>query len=135
MAKEKKFSFIPENQLNLPANRSILETVTISKKGLLTFSTSFTENYQLKNKHIRFYADPQKKAVAWTIFDNQEIANNSNIKLRKLVPYEPRGEIKLSIAKILSSIGVKTEKPRLKIPVKKYEDILERKTFFYVDLS
>ena len=134
MSKDKKFSFIPENQLN-DLNGDTSETVSISSKGLLNFSKSYIQNYDLENAYIKVYADPQKKAIAWIIFDQLEAANNSNLKLRKMTPYGPQSEIKISISKIMKSIGIKFDKSRRKLPVKKYHDLLEKKTFFYVELN
>lgn len=135
MAKEKRFSFIPENQLNVIGDGHIAETVRISTTGLLCFSKSLVENYQLENSFIKMYADAQKKAIAWTIFTDHEVANGAALKLRQLKPYGPGKEIKISVAKILKSMGVTIKKSLLKLPVKQYEDILEKKTFFYVTLK
>lgn len=135
MSREKTFSFIPENQLNKVQNGDTFESVSISTKGLMYFSRSYVNNYDLKNCFVRMYADPVKKVIAWSIFRDSDSISNTNLKLRKLTPLGPSQEIKLSVGKILKSIGVKTTKARLKLPVKKYEDLLEKKTFFYVDLN
>ena len=130
MPREKTFTFIPESQLKRTGH-SFQHYISISKSAVMTFSKSTIEEYDLNGKYVKLYADVSKKTIAWTIFERGSQSDLSG--LRELKAYSS-GVLQLSIGKLLKSIDFKLKTSLKKLPVFEYNDLLEKKTYHYVEL-
>lgn len=129
MTREKKFNFIPERQLDAKIVKERKPGVSISKGGQMIFNASSLEEYGLVGRFIRMYGDPEKKAIAFHIFDG---ANGLEDLHLKKIERNKTGIATLSVGRLLRKIGVKLEKSLRGLPIQKYEDLMDNKTFFYI---
>ena len=131
MPREKTFNFIPETQLK-SSSHAFQHHVSITRLAVMVFSKGAVEEYGLIGKYIKFYADPTKKTIAWTIFDRG--TQGDLVGLRELKAYK-NGIVQTSIGRLLKSIDVKPKGSMNKLPVFEYNDLLEKKTYCYVELK
>ena len=129
MAREKKFNFIPASQLQEKITKDRRPTVRINKNGQMVFSRTALEEFGLLGRFISLYADPQKSALGWHIFEGS--SELQDLRLRKLEK-NASGTVQIGVSKLLKKMGIKLEKPLSDLLVQKYEDLTDRLTFFYV---
>lgn len=119
MAREATFTFIPETLLNRKSSDPEFR-VSITRTGMLYFPREVIDVYDLKSKHFKFYADLEKKAIAWTYFDQGQLPDMKKLKKLFMLPSKA-GQI--SIKKLLSSLGFKELRGSISnVPVKRYKD-------------
>lgn len=129
MAREKQFTFIPEEQLTEKRLKERHPAVSIKVSGAMHFNSAAIEEYGLNNRYVRFYADPDKKALAWHIFDGANNLEDLNLKHLKK---NNAGTMVVGVGRILKKIGVNIKETIKDLLIQKYEDLMERKAFFYV---
>ena len=131
----KKFNFIPEAQLNQEPSESEGYSVRITKEGSIYFSSSVVKMFDLEGKIIRFYADTEKKSIAWTEVKNGDLSILKGVRVMKPTTPESKFVI-LGIGKLLKNIGITKEMlPVRYIPVTTYKDLLVAEPFSVIDLK
>jgi hypothetical protein len=131
------FTFVPEELLSdIPQEGSDgLYKVTLTSNNQLYFNKETLEIYDLKNKFIKMHADKSKKALGWSILEDN-IGDVSKLKnIRQLIPDKKYGKGLVSVKKLLIYMGVKTEVTRPKMPVYVYRDQVNKKDVYYIMLN
>lgn len=138
MAREALFSFVPEHQVVREdrRNRDTSFYLTITKASQLYFPRDFCSVYEVDGKLARFYADVDKKAIAWKFITEAE-----NIELltgvRKFTVNKQSGGCVLNMRRMLTAIGIgeiDTAFKRLK--VKEYKpDLLSGDILQYIKVE
>lgn len=129
----KKYNFVPEHQLNTSPSASQF-SVSITASSFLYISKFDVSMYALKGKIVRFYADTHAKTIAWKEVSEGSLEDIKNV--RTFTPNPASGAVVISIAKLLSAIGIPKDRLPLKaIPVTTYKDTLVDKPFSVIDLS
>lgn len=85
----------------------------------LYFSKEVIWLNDLKGKRLKFYADKEKKAIAWRVMDGEVSTLDSLNKAREVKPWSS-GSWAVGITKLLNHIGAKIEEGRSGIPVERY---------------
>lgn len=131
MAREATFTFVPETQLTSRSSDPEFR-VTITQSGMLYIPREVIEIYDLDKKYFKFYADVQKKAIAWKYFSEGDLGELQ--KIRK-IGITPNGAGQISINKLLSAIGVKDLIGSISdIPVRTYkpQDLLSEEVNYII---
>jgi len=135
MAREAQFNFIPETQLVTIEKQKRKEdhTVTVNAKfGHISFSPSYIRDKNLNGVYIKFYADQQKKALAWKILREQNLEKLAGYRKLNLVEVERKylkkdgqGSSKMSICKLtlkrlIDSLRLDLNKKYRSLEIKEY---------------
>ncbi len=109
MPREAKFNFMPA-VYNRKNTKSIKSVVSISSHGTIVFNRASIEEYGLNGKYLKFFIDPSKKALGWTIIDTfNDLSDLKKKEYRKIKPTS-YGSCSLSIKSILSELNPDNKK-------------------------
>lgn len=128
-----KFNFVPERQLGREVEDKGF-IASISKKGILMFSSSVTHIYELDGKYIKLYGDIEKKIVGWSMIKgNTTLSDVDNARLlRKNIR---SGIVLVSIQRLLSSLGIEKGKAFKNLVVKKHIAPMYADEIYYIQLT
>lgn len=135
MAREAKFNFIPENQLKETFDGdNVAYRVSITSMGQLYFPREVVDTYGLKKKYFKIVADTQKKAIGWRTFEKGDsLEDLKHLKQLKFYGSEAGTIMISSLLHILDKDW--KSKPRTKLPVKRFQSLLEENVTYYVELN
>ena len=86
MPRPQKFNFIPVTK-HSRLSRGCQSFVSINNKGSIIFNRACIEQYNLKDKHIQFFIDVEKKILGWQIINGvYELKGIRNKKYRLIKP-------------------------------------------------
>lgn len=113
-----KFNFVPESQLK-EGKQDKFFTASIITNGQLCFNSDYTDVYELTDKFAEFYADKEKRSIAWRVIEEQTQLETLNSS-RQLKPNQ-KGVIKISLVNLLHLFGWEKGTSYLKLPVEIYK--------------
>lgn len=129
-----KFSFVPERQVGDEPSEGAGYRVAIRKNGIIYFPADVVRIYDLEGKYVKLYADTQKKAIAWTVFDKGEPADMEDVRLMKRV--SPKSQVVvLGIGRLLKRMGFDKGVEFPVLNVRKHIDPLVKGDMWYVVLE
>ena len=125
-----KFNFIPETQIGRK-NLNHELAISITKAGNLFFTPLIIASYDIENKFIKFFADKEKKIIAWKVLNEKE---PKELKGYRQVKKNYASYSIMSIKKLLKYLDIDPKTTNLKQkPIKKYISVLEGE-FYYINL-
>lgn len=139
MSKEALFNFTPERLLKKQtktAQRKSHTATVNTKYGMLFFSSAYVRDNNAKNKFIKFYADPVKKAIAWKINNDSSLKELKEFRQLKGYTTGTSESFTIGITSLLKSMGIKDTKTFKKLEIKKYDSkSIYQDTLHYIELK
>lgn len=148
MAREPKFTFISEDTIGRKSSAdSISYRVSLkvyekldstgkqeAKHVQIIFPGEVIRIYDLEGKHMKFYVDVAKKAIAWRVIEGNTSLDDLN--KARVCKIQKNGIWAVSILKMVNAAGLEIKEGRKHIPVKTYDskDILAQMKFSYIEL-
>ena len=105
-----KFNFIPETQISRKSTNHEL-TISITKAGNLYFTPLIIASYDIENKFIKFFADKEKKTIAWKVLNEKE---PKELKGYRQVKKNYAGYAVMAIKKLLKYLDIDPKTTNLK---------------------
>jgi hypothetical protein len=127
-----KFSFVPERQLGTEGKDGSYR-VSIMKNGVILFSKDTIDVYELDGKHIKMFADLEKKVIGWSIIEGK--THLDDLDNSRIIKRNQSGCAVLGITKILKKMGIEKGTVFHKLEVKKYKSALNTEDIWYIELT
>jgi hypothetical protein len=126
--REPKFNFLPFVKYTSPRGESL--SVSITKAGLVQFTKHAIDKFALKDQWLRFYTDVGKGTIAF-----KKLTDEPNLEalqgIRKLYIHEKLGVGRVSIGKMLKSVGLKLPTETLHSELKIYKTLMDGELYYF----